>query len=117
MNLKRYLKKPDLNRIEALMAVLVLTTGLIHLYIGHVGRLTNLVLAGTGFISGLVIFLTGRYRKLLALTAIPYTSIQIFLYYQTYGFNLTLLAGIDKALQILLIFSAAYYHVRKQEIV
>lgn len=82
---------------------LVLVTGVLHLYVGVVEGRIPLLLAGVGFLAAMVVYLADYRRSLLVLLAIPYTAIQIPLWYVANAGEFTMLGYVDKAVQVVLV--------------
>lgn len=89
-------------------------TGAVHLYLYVDQGFLPFLLAGLGFYGaiGLLLVTRGSYRHLLYLAGIPYTFAQIVAYYvveqpQSIG-DLSMLAMVDKLVQVALIVLLAY---------
>jgi hypothetical protein len=61
------------------------------------------LLAGIGFVGGIVLYLRGVRQRTLTLAAIPYTAIQIPLWYVAKAGEYTLVGYADKVAQVVLI--------------
>ncbi len=105
----------DLTQKESFLTFTALITGLIHIYVGYSTSYHTLALAGLGFLGGLAIFLTGKFRNLVVAAAIPYTAVQFVFYYQSYGFSFTPVAAIDKLVQSAFILVGLLYLIRAYE--
>ena len=100
---------------------LVVVTGLVHLVLG-IGFLPHwmgvvFVLAALGFFGAIVLFWLDVHRRLLYLAGIPYTGVQIVLWYAlnqptTVG-DLTPVEVIDKVAQVLLIVTLIVLYRRE----
>lgn len=93
--------------------VLAAITGVIHLleaipaWPGALG--ISFLLAGLGFLGGIILFLLGWKRRLLYLIAIPYTGIQLPLYVVFNWPDIWRAIGVfDKLVQIALIILVIY---------
>lgn len=92
--------------------VLVLTTGIVHVYAGFVEGRIPVLLAGLGFFGGLVAFILNYRRGLLYLVGIVYTAVQFPLWYVAKAGEYTTLGYVDKTLQAILIVVLAYLYWR-----
>ena len=93
-----------------LAVVLVVVTGVLHVYAGVVEGRIPVALAGVGYAGALVLFFLNYRRKLLYAIGIPYTAIQIPLWIvakSEYG----IVDYVDKATQVVLILVLAYLYV------
>lgn len=108
----------SLTAIHWLVILLAAITGAIHLYIsidalpGGLG--IAFVLAGLGFFGAIVLFLytRGRYRRWLYIVGIPYTLVQIVLYY-VYNepaslADMATVDVLDKVVQVVLVLVLVY---------
>ncbi len=105
--------------------VLAAVTGLVHLALGvsDIGTPTGVsfLLAGAGFVVGIVLFLRGYRRRLLYLLGIPYTALQIVLYVAFNWPNVVFLADggvyavgvVDKVVQALLVATLVVFYRRE----
>lgn len=98
----------SLARMRSLAVGLVVITGVIHLYAGIVEGRLPVTLAGVGYLVAIGPFLRGYRRRLLYLLGIPYTGIQIPLWYAAKGGEFTALGYFDKTVQVVLIVVLAY---------
>ncbi len=82
-------------------------TGVIHvasgIQFGLGGIGASLLLAGLGFFGAITLLLLGLRRDLLYLVGIPYTAVQIVIYYALFGFPASGPALADKVVQVALI--------------
>ena len=99
----------DLSNIEKVMLSTAIISGIIHIYAGLSFSFDILILAGIGFLAGSVLFIRKSIRNYIVLASIPYTGSQFYFYYQYYGFEIGALAGIDKALQAILLIASLIY--------
>ena len=93
-----------------LAVVLVVVTGVLHVYAGVVEGRIPVALAGVGYAGALVLFFLNYRRRLLYAVGIPYTAIQIPLWIvakSEYG----IVDYVDKATQVVLILVLAYLYV------
>lgn len=86
-----------------LALALVFLTGVLHVYAGVVEGRIPVLLAGVGFLAAMPLYLADYRRRLLVLLAIPYTAIQLPLWYLANAGEYTALGYADKALQVLLL--------------
>lgn len=93
-----------------LAIALVFTTGLLHIYAGLVEERIPVALAGIGFFAAMGLYLMNYRRRLLYLTGILYTTVQIPLWYVANAGEFTTIGYADKALQVLLIVILAYLY-------
>ena len=102
------------SRLEAVILGLLVVTAVTHLYAGIVESAPPLLLAGLGFLGGVGVYLGGYRRHLLALTAIPYTAVQIPLWYVVKAGEFTLVGYIDKAAQVILVVALVALVIRQR---
>lgn len=108
----------SLTAIHWVAILLAAITGVIHLYIsidalpGGLG--IAFVLAGLGFFGAIALFIytSGRYRRWLYAVGIPYTLVQIVLYY-VYNepaslADMATVDVLDKIVQVVLVLVLAY---------
>ena len=89
-------------------AVLAVVTGIVHLYFGLLALDTaqgiSFVLAGVAFFVSVLLLLVDYRRRLLYLVGIPFTGIQVVLYFAFNWPNVLSPGGIaDKVVQVALI--------------
>lgn len=99
-----------LTTIHWLALLLVLISGLIHVYAGIVEGRIPVLLAGVGFLGAAVLFLLDYRRSILYLAGIPYTAVQFPLWYVAKAGEYTLLGFADKTIQAVLIVLLAYLY-------
>jgi hypothetical protein len=102
----------SLGTVHWLAILLVLTTGVIHVYAGVIEARVPVALAGLGFIGATVLFLTDYRRSLLYPVGIVYTAVQIPLWYVAKAGEYTALGYVDKAIQVILVVVLAYLYWR-----
>jgi hypothetical protein len=90
--------------------VLATITGLVHIYIGLGFGGQKLILAGIGFLTGSALFLADIKRRWLYGLAIPYTAIQILLWFEM-GLPFVRFGLVDKFVQISFILVCGYLYV------
>lgn len=113
--LGRPVRTGSLTSTHWLAILLVLVTGVIHIYSGIVEGRIPVSLAGVGFIAAIVVFLLDYRRSLLYLVGILYTAVQLPLWYVVKAGEFTTLGYIDKTVQVVLILLLAYlYYSRKR---
>jgi len=95
----------SLSTLERGIVVLVGVTALTHIYPGVVEGAPPLVLAGLGFLGGAALYIRGVRRQALAIAAIPYTAVQIPLWFVIKAGNYTLVGYVDKAVQVVLVLA------------
>jgi len=95
----------SLSTLEQGIVVLVGITALTHIYPGVVEGAPPLVLAGLGFLGGAALYVRGVRRQALAIAAIPYTAVQIPLWFVIKAGNYTLVGYVDKAVQVVLVLA------------
>lgn len=93
-----------------LAVLLVVATGVIHLYAGAVEGRIPVALGGVGFLGAVVLFLLNYRRRLLYPVGIVYTAIQFPLWYVANAGEFTMLGYVDKSIQALLIVVLAYLY-------
>ena len=93
-----------------LAVVLVLVTGLIHIYAGLVEGRIPVTLAGVGFLGAVVLYLVDYRRNLLYLVGVIYTVVQIPIWYVVKAGEYTPLGYLDKGVQALLIGLLVYLY-------
>ena len=99
---------------EAGIGALVVVTAILHLYAGYVEGAPPVFLAGIGFLAGLGLYLRGVRQHALTLAAIPFTAVQIPLWYVVKAGNFTLVGYIDKATQVVLVIALLVLALRQR---
>jgi hypothetical protein len=92
-----------LSGLETAVVALLLFTAATHVYAGVVEGAPPVLLAGVGFLGGIALYLRGLRRRLLTLLAVPFTAVQIPLWYVAKAGNFTLVGYADKAVQVVLV--------------
>lgn len=105
-----YVKTEPLTTTHWFTILLILMTGLIHVYAGLVEGRIPVSLAGVGFLGAAVLFLLDYRRTLLYLAGIVYTAVQFPLWYVAKAGEYTTLGYVDKTLQGILIVVLAYLY-------
>jgi hypothetical protein len=105
-----YIETDSLTTTHWLAILLVLITGVIHVYAGVIEGRIPVSLAGVGFLGAAVLFLLDYRRSLLYLVGIVYTAVQFPLWYVANVGEFTMLGYVDKALQAVLIVILAYLY-------
>lgn len=105
-----YIETDSLTTAHWLAILLVLITGVIHVYAGFVEGRIPVSLAGVGFLGAAVLFLLDYRRPLLYLVGILYTAVQFPLWYVAKVGEFTTLGYVDKILQGTLIVVLAYLY-------
>jgi hypothetical protein len=95
----------SLSTLELGIVVLVVLTGITHIYPGIIDGAPPLVLAGLGFFGGAALYVRGVRRHTLTLAAIPYTAVQIPLWVVIKSGNYTPIGYVDKAIQVVLVLA------------
>lgn len=95
----------DLSTLEVTVIVLLGVTALTHLYAGVVEGAPPVLLAGVGFVGGIALYARGVRRRALTIAAVPYTAIQIPLWYVAKAGSFTPVGYLDKAVQVVLVVS------------
>ena len=103
-------KTGSITSLGWLAVVLVLVTGLIHIYAGLVEGRIPVTLAGVGFLGALVLYLVDYRRSLLYLVGVIYTAVQIPIWYVVKAGEYTTLGYLDKGVQVLLIGLLVYLY-------
>ena len=93
----------ELSTLERVVIVLLSVTALTHLYAGVVEGAPPVLLAGVGFVGGIVLYLRGVRRHALTVAAVPYTAVQIPLWYVAKAGEYTAVGYLDKAVQVVLV--------------
>lgn len=99
-----------LTPIHWLALGLVVVTGVIHLYAGVLEDRIPVALAGAGYVVALGFFLRDVRRRSLYLVGIPYTAVQIPLWYVAKAGEFTALGYVDKTVQAVLVALLAYLY-------
>jgi hypothetical protein len=105
-----YIETDSLTTTHWLAILLVLITGVIHVYAGLIEGRIPVSLAGIGFLTAAVLFLLGYRRYHLYLVGIVYTAVQLPLWYVVNVGEFTMLGYVDKALQAALIVVLAHLY-------
>lgn len=107
----------SLTAVHWIALALAALTGAIHLLLAAIypelALRMSFLLAGLGFFGAIALFLLGYRRRLLYLIGIPYTGVQIVLWYvivQPTPGTLYTLDVVDKTAQVLLIVLLAYLY-------
>lgn len=106
--LAEYVETDSLGRTHWVAVLLVLTTGVIHVYAGLVEGRIPVTLAGIGFLGAAVVFLADYRRPLLYAVGVVYTAVQFPLWYVAKAGEYTTLGYVDKTIQAVLIVVLAY---------
>lgn len=102
------------SRLEVAIVALLVVTAVTHLYAGVVESAPPLLLAGLGFLGGIGLYLREYKQSLLALLAIPYTAVQIPLWYVAKAGEFTLVGYIDKIAQVVLVIGLVALVLRQR---
>lgn len=94
--------------------LLALVTGIIHVYAGIVEGRVPVALAGVGFIVAIALFLLNFRRRLLYLIGVPFTAIQIPLWYFAKAGEYTTVGYVDKAIQVVLVVVLVYLYLKSE---
>jgi hypothetical protein len=100
----------SLTQLQWLAVVLVVVTGVLHVYAGLVEGRIPVTIAGVGYAGALVLFFFDYRRRLLYLLGIPYTAVQFPLWIvakSEYG----MIDYVDKAVQLVLILVFIYLYL------
>lgn len=105
----------SLTRLQLLAVALAVITGGLHVYAGLIEGRIPVALAGVGYAGALVLFVFDYRRRLLYLIGIPYTAVQIPLWYAANAGEFTPLGYADKTVQVVLILVLAllYWKARR----
>lgn len=103
-----------LSTLETGISALITVTAILHLYAGVVEGAPPVFLAGVGFLAGLGLYLRGVRQHTLVLAAIPFTVVQIPLWYAVKAGNFTLVGYIDKTVQIILVVALLMLAMRQR---
>jgi hypothetical protein len=109
-----YLKTGSISGLGWLAVVLVLVTGVLHIYSGVIEARIPVLLAGVGFLGAITLYLADYRRRLLYLLGIGYTAIQIPIWFVVKAGEYTVIGYVDKAVQIVLILVLAYLYWRSR---
>ncbi|MEF8826454.1 MAG: hypothetical protein V5A27_08980 [Halapricum sp.] len=107
-------KTESLTPVHWLAVVLLVITGIIHLYAGVVEGRLPVSLAGVGFLVGVGLFFLDYRRRVLYVIGIFYTGVQIPLWYVANVGEFTPLGYADKAVQIVIIVVLAFLYWRNE---
>jgi len=99
----------SLTTLHWLAVALALGTGLVHLYLGFVYGLAPFVLAGVGFLVGVVVFFTRYWRPWFYLVAALYAAVQVVLWLAS-GMRFFQLGFVDKVFQAALVLVVLYLY-------
>ncbi|MFC7228601.1 hypothetical protein N0B31_14410 [Salinirubellus salinus] len=94
---------PELSTLERVVIVLLGISALTHLYAGVVEGAPPVFLAGVGFVGGIVLYLRGVRRHTLTVAAVPFTAVQIPLWYVAKAGEYTAVGYLDKVVQVVLV--------------
>ncbi|ERG97132.1 hypothetical protein [Haloquadratum walsbyi] len=104
------------SKLEMTVIGLLTITAITHLYAGvNQAIIPPLLLAGLGFLGGIGLYIRGTRRHLLTIAAIPYTAVQIPLWFVIKSGNFTPLGYLDKAVQVLLIIALVVLVFRQRK--
>lgn len=103
-----------LSRLETVVVALLAFTAATHIYAGAVEGAPPVLLAGVGFLGGIALYLRGLRRHLLTLLAVPFTAVQIPLWYVAKAGNFTLVGYVDKAAQVVLVAALVALALRQR---
>ncbi|MFT4911013.1 MAG: hypothetical protein ACI9TI_002195 [Natronomonas sp.] len=102
----------SLTQLQWLAVVLIVITGVLHVYAGVAEGRIPVALAGVGYAGALVLFFLDYRRRLLYLLGIPYTAVQIPIWLvvkSEYG----MVDYVDKAVQVVLIVVLLYLYLKR----
>ena len=105
----------SLSTLEQVVLILLGITAATHLYAGVIEGAPPVLLAGVGFIGGMLLYARGVRRHGLAIAAIPYTAVQIPLWYIAKAGNFTLVGYVDKIVQIVLVVALVVLVFRQRD--
>ncbi len=108
------IQKESLSSLQWVALILVVLTGIIHVFAGIVEGRVPVLLAGIGYGGSLALFALDYRRQLLYLVGIPYTFVQLPLWYVAKAGEYTPIGYFDKTVQVLLILSLASLYWRKK---
>lgn len=113
--LRNFVETDSFTATHWLAILLVLVTGIIHLYAGVVEGRIPVSLAGIGFLGAVVVFLLDYRRSLLYLAGIVYTAVQFPLWYVVKAGEYTTVGYVDKALQgaLIVVLASLFWKHRK----
>lgn len=97
------LETDSVSATQWIAVLLVLVTGVIHVYSGIVEGRIPVSLAGVGFLGAIGVFLLDYRRPLLYLVGMVYTAVQLPLWYVVKAGEYTTLGYVDKSVQVLLV--------------
>lgn len=109
-----YVETESLTPSHWFAVLLVLVTGVIHVYAGLAEGRIPVSIAGIGFLGAIVLFLVDSHRFLLYLAGIVYTAVQFPLWYVAKAGEYTTLGYVDKTLQGVLIAVLAYLYWKER---
>jgi hypothetical protein len=110
-----YVETESLTMTHWFAILLVLATGVLHVYAGIVEGRIPVSLAGVGFLVAVTLFLANYRRSLLYPVGIVYTAVQIPLWYVVKAGEYTTLGYVDKAIQAVLIVVLAFLYWQKRQ--
>ena len=105
----------SLSTLEQIVLVLLGITAATHLYAGVVEGAPPVLLAGVGFIGGMILYTRGVRRRGLAIAAIPSTAVEIPLSSIAKAGNFPLVGSVDKIVQIVLVVALAVLVFRQRD--
>ena len=104
------------SRLEMIVIGLLTITAITHVYAGlNQGIIPPLLLAGLGFLGGIGLYIRGSNQRLLTIAAIPYTAVQIPLWFVVKSGNFTPVGYLDKVVQVLLIIALLILLFRQRQ--
>jgi hypothetical protein len=115
MEATRRLETASLTTWHWLAVALALATGAIHLYSGLLEGRIPVALAGVGFVVAVGLFLADFQRPWLYVLGIPFTAVQLPLWYVAKAGEYTTLGYVDKAIQVVLIVVLAWLYWRHRQ--
>lgn len=111
-----FLKADSISGLGWLAVILVLVTGVLHLYSGVIEARIPVLLAGVGFLGAIALYLADYHRRLLYLVGIGYTAIQIPIWFVVKAGEYTTIGYVDKAVQVVLILVLAFLYWRSRSV-
>lgn len=109
-----YVETKSLTWLHWVAVLLVLTTGVVHVYAGAVEGRLPVSLAGVGFVVAAALFLVDYRRPLLYAAGIVYTAVQLPLWYVAKAGEYSAIGLVDKTIQVVLIGLLAYLYWRQR---
>jgi riboflavin transporter FmnP len=110
-----YVETESLTTTHWIALLLVLVTGVIHVFAGLVEGRIPVLLAGVGFLGAAGLFLMDYRRTLLYLVGIVYTAVQVPLWYVAKAGEYTPVGFVDKTIQAALIVVLAYLYWQQRQ--